>query len=144
MAHSLIINARRELGWHRRLFSDASTAMLWGFWIWLWRPVLSAVSWLAGPRLGLQHSLAKALALIVPASTVENTAVALFGTSGSLLLWNLFSVRRAPQPESPGLPDYARHFGLSEKQVADGRTQQICTVHHDERGQILRIETRDP
>jgi poly-beta-1,6-N-acetyl-D-glucosamine biosynthesis protein PgaD len=143
MSHSLIINARRELGWHRRLFSDATTAMLWGFWLWLWRPVLSAISWLAGPRLGLQHSVAKALALIVPTSSVANTAVALFGTSGSLLLWKLFSARSAPKPlspELPDLPDYARHFGLSEREVAGGRAQQICTVHHDEFGRILRID----
>ena len=38
MQDSLIINVRGELGWHRRLFSDATTAALWGAWL-VWRLV---------------------------------------------------------------------------------------------------------
>ncbi len=141
MNDSLIIDARSQLRWTRRLFSDASTAVAWGFWLWLWRPVLSTLSWVFGVRLGLQHTLVKLLAVGAPI-TVGNTAVALFGTSGALLLWNQLSARRHPLLHTPELPDYAAYFGVTPNQLLRGRASQVCTVHHDEQGRIVRLEPR--
>ena len=52
MQDSLIINVRGELGWHRRLFSDAGTAALWGVWLWLCQPAIGAVALMCGTHLG--------------------------------------------------------------------------------------------
>ena len=38
MRERMIINARGELGWRRRLLSDVLTACLWAGWILLWIP----------------------------------------------------------------------------------------------------------
>jgi poly-beta-1,6-N-acetyl-D-glucosamine biosynthesis protein PgaD len=141
LSDSLIIDARAQLRWHRRLFSDASTAVAWGFWLWLWRPVLSALSWMLGIRFGMQHTVVKLLALGAPV-TVGNTAVALFGTSGLLLLWNQISARREPQVRSPELPEYAAHFGLTTNELRYSRGSQVCTVYHDEQGHIVRLDSQ--
>jgi poly-beta-1,6-N-acetyl-D-glucosamine biosynthesis protein PgaD len=141
MHKTLIIDARSQLRWSRRLFSDASTAVAWGFWLWLWRPVIGALSWVFGVRMGVQHTLLKLLALGAPV-TVGNTAVALFGTSGALLLWNQLSARKHPLLRTPALPEYAARFGLTPNQLQHGRNSQVCTVHHDEQGHIVRLEVR--
>jgi poly-beta-1,6-N-acetyl-D-glucosamine biosynthesis protein PgaD len=139
MSHTLIINARAQLRWQRRLFSDATTAAAWGFWLWLWRPVVSTLSWVFGARLGLQHTALKLLAIGTPV-TIGNTAVALFGTSGALLLWNRLAVRKQAPVHTACLTDYARHFGLSEQHIQRGRSSQICTVRHDDQGRIVDLQ----
>ena len=103
--------------------------------------MLSALSWVFGIRFGMQHTVVKLLALGAPV-TVGNTAVALFGTSGLLLLWNQLSARREPVMRSPELPEYASHFGVTASELKYGRVSQVCTVHHDEQGRIVRLESQ--
>jgi poly-beta-1,6-N-acetyl-D-glucosamine biosynthesis protein PgaD len=141
MSDSLIINVRKQLHWQRRLFSDASTAALWGFWLWLCRPVIGALSWLVGLGAGVQHSLVQVMAQNAPVS-LERTALALCSTSGTLLLWNLFTVRRSAPTQSPPLPDYGSYFGLSDQQLQSCRNSQVSVVHHDEQGRIVSVESR--
>ena len=141
MSDSLIINARQHLRWHERLFSDASTAMLWGVWLWLWRPVLSTVNWLAAVGASFQPTLTKLLANGSPLN-IEGGVVALVGTSGTLLLWNLLPARKAGSPQVHTLRDYASHFQLPEQDILQGRASSVCVVHHDEQGRIVRIEQR--
>jgi poly-beta-1,6-N-acetyl-D-glucosamine biosynthesis protein PgaD len=139
MSHSLIINARAQLHWQRRLVSDATTAAAWGFWLWLWRPVVSTLSWLFGARLGLQQTALKLLSVGAPI-TVADTVMALFGTSGALLLWNRLAVRKQQPASAINPAEYARHFGIAEQDVQRTRESQICTVHHDDQGRIVELE----
>lgn len=141
MTDSLIINARPHLRWHRRIFSDASTAMLWGFWLWLWRPLLSLYGWLVGLHAGLQPVVLKMLNFGGPVS-IEGSAVALVSTSSTLLLWSALTPQQNQKPQVNQLQDYASHFGLSEQHLLSGRNSSVCVVHHDEHGRIVRIETR--
>jgi poly-beta-1,6-N-acetyl-D-glucosamine biosynthesis protein PgaD len=141
MTDSLIINARPYLGWHQRLFCDASTAMMWGLWLWLWRPLLNVYSWTMGLGVGLHTTLLKMLAVGVPVS-FEGSAVALVSTSSTLLLWKFLGTEKALQPQARQLHDYAAHFGLSEQAIASGRSSAVSVVHHDEHGRIVRIEAR--
>jgi poly-beta-1,6-N-acetyl-D-glucosamine biosynthesis protein PgaD len=141
MQDSPIINARRQLRWHRRLFSDAITALLWGGWLWMCRPAVIAVSRLLGLGVGLRHPALKLLSLGASVS-VEGTALALAGTSGLLLLWNRLSSQPALRPQLTVLPDYAGHFGIDTQTIVAGRNSAVCVVHHDDQGRITRIEAR--
>ncbi len=141
MNDSLIIDARPHLHWQSRLFSDASTAMLWGCWLWLWRPLLSIYAWTMGLGVGLHATLMKLPALGASLS-VENSAVALFSTSSTLLLWKFLSTDKAQQAQARPLRDYATHFGLPEQDIRTGRDSSVCVVHHDAQGRIVRIEQR--
>jgi poly-beta-1,6-N-acetyl-D-glucosamine biosynthesis protein PgaD len=143
MQDSPIINARRQLRWQRRLFSDATTALLWAGWLWLCRPAVFAVTRLLAIGLGLslKHPAAKLLSLGAPVS-VEGTALALAGTSALLILWNRLSSQPALRPRLTRLPDYAGHFGIDTQAIVAGRHSAICTVHHDEQGRITRIDVR--
>jgi poly-beta-1,6-N-acetyl-D-glucosamine biosynthesis protein PgaD len=139
MKDTPIINARHQLRWHRRLASDASTALLWGGWLWMCRPALVAVTRMLG--LGLKHPAGKLLALGGPVS-LEGTVLALVGTAGLLLLWNRLSSQPALRPQLTLLPDYAGHFGVDTQTIVAGRNSPICVVHHDDQGRITRIEAR--
>lgn len=142
MPDSLIIDARHRLRWHQRLFSDATTAMLWGAWLWLWRPVLHLFAWVGGLGMSAAPALTKFLAS-QPMPDLQSSVAALAGTSGTLLLWNLLPARRAASPEACTVHDYARHFELPAELIAERRDSKVCVVHHDEHGRIVHIETRD-
>lgn len=141
MSASLIINARERLSWHQRLFSDASTAFMWGAWIKLWIPLVHVT--LKLPWLG---TVARRTARVVltpgPAHAMEHYALALVGTSGTLLVWSRLPAFKEATPSAPTPQDYAAHFGLSVPALIQGRDASICVVHHDEGGRIVRVETR--
>ena len=140
MQDSLIINVRRELGWHRRLFSDATTAVLWGAWLWLCQPAIGAVALMCGTHLGAHFGR---VALSCSPATLADDVLALAGTTAALLLWKSFSSRQARRPQQVHQPDYAGYFGLSAQALEQGRGTSVCVVHHDEQGRIVQIQRRE-
>lgn len=139
MSGSLIINARDRLRWHQRLFSDASTVVMWGFWLNLWFPIVRAFT-----KVPFLDVLARRTARIALAHgspfAVERYAVALVGTTGTLWLWNQLPAFKRCTPRVESVSDYARHFELPEEEILGGRSAAICVVHHDEGGRIVRVE----
>lgn len=145
MTGSLIINARHRLAWHQRLFSDASTAMMWGCWLWLWSPLLRSSRWLAD--LGAR-SYPTLLNLVASGSAdaIQFSVLALACASGALLVWKRLPARKFCRSEPAALPvcDYARHFLLPEHVLRAGRSAAVCVVRHDESGRIVKLECRGP
>jgi len=141
MTGSLIINARDRLRWHQRLWSDASTLLMWGAWLKLWYPVLRSFSWATDfsflSRVTHLTLLSSGHAIDLP-----RYAVALAGTSGTLLLWNQLPSLKMRTPEAPTVSDYARHFELPVGELLAGRERSVCVVHHDEGGRIVRVERK--
>ncbi len=125
MNDSLIINVRTRLHWQRRLFSDTTTAAMWGFWLWLCRPMVGAMSIL----LGSHESMGRA-------------AIALGSTSGTLLIWNFASEWNRDQPVVSSAPDFESYFGLTAQEIELGRNSRIAVLHHNDSGQIVRVATR--
>lgn len=130
---SLIIDARQQLPWTMRLASDTSTAMLWGWWLWLCRPALSLITWVSA-------YIPPKFIVLGSATTLEGPMVALVGTSGTLMLWNLLPAKTAPSSKAYTLNTYAQHFELPLTQIVEGRDASVCVVHHDANGRIERIE----
>ena len=141
MNNTLIINARKHLGWHRRIASDAGTAVLWAFWLWLCRPAMNVFNWTLAARFGLPGAGHKLLAAGA-AGFLEGTAVTLVGTSGALLIWNRLTGQRRRRTPTVEIPDYASHFGISANELTAARSAGICVLHHDDSGRIVRLETR--
>jgi poly-beta-1,6-N-acetyl-D-glucosamine biosynthesis protein PgaD len=142
MSGSLIIDARHRLRWHQRLVSDASTALMWAVWLWLWSPALRSFAWLSDLGIRSYPAVMKLLAS-GQAFGLEGYVVALFGTSGTLLVWNRLPASKVRAPEVQSLRDYARHFEVPEHELQASRCASICVVHHDESGRIVRLESRD-
>lgn len=141
MAASLIINARDRLSWQQRLFSDASTFVMWGAWVKLWVPLVKALAWVAKVSVVSHVTLAK----LLPSGTfggVNRYALALVATSGALVVWSRLPSFKVCEPEERSAADYARHFEVSEPELLAGRGSSVCVIHHDDAGRIVRIEQR--
>ena len=142
VADKLIINARRDLGWRRRLASDVLTAGLWVGWALLWIPVFRKLQQVI--RLHVHFGLAarEVLDTVTPISLMHSM-IALLGTSALLLLWSLLPTRRVGQAhEARATLDYARHFGVDEAEIQRGQDSRICIVSHDDLGAITAIEVK--
>ena len=143
MPDNLIINCRHHLRWHQRLLSNASTAAAWAGWLYLWRPIVNGAGWLTSWSSSYQPLAAKILASSTP-SSLEHSALALIGTSGTLLLWSRLPARKPTTTlhHQETLQSYASHFGMAEQQILAGRAASVCVVHHDAHGKIIGIEPK--
>jgi poly-beta-1,6-N-acetyl-D-glucosamine biosynthesis protein PgaD len=134
---SMIIDASDRLAWHKRLASQASTAALWGGWVWMWAPLFRAAGRLArmAPRAPAVLDVLPAAAPILPISVA-----AFAGT----VAWR--ALPRAEAKTAPALlvSEYARRFELPEHVIEAGRNASICVVKHDADGCIVSIECREP
>jgi poly-beta-1,6-N-acetyl-D-glucosamine biosynthesis protein PgaD len=142
--HPLIIDARRQLSWNRRLFSDASTLVLWSMWLWMCRSAVLRMVGTLGVMAGISagsHSASPAV--IAGMFSIEDAALALVGTGATLMLWNRLASQPAPMPRIHAVPDFAAHFGVEAPMLDAARASQVCTVHHDDTGRILRIDAQE-
>jgi poly-beta-1,6-N-acetyl-D-glucosamine biosynthesis protein PgaD len=140
MSTSIIIDARDRLSWHQRFAWDASTAALWGGWLWLWAPLLKAGLSLA--RVGADMPWFPKLMTVAGAGSVQLSLVALAGTSGTLMAMSKLPVRKPHAAKPLPVAAYARHFHVTEQVIEAGRNSAICVVHHDAEGRIAGIECR--
>jgi poly-beta-1,6-N-acetyl-D-glucosamine biosynthesis protein PgaD len=142
-----IINARRQMQWRHRLFSDAGTLALWSAWLWMCRPAILGGVGMLGVAFGMRRPAAGTPAANALPS-VEEMALLLVGVAALLLLWNRLSREPAVRPRVNVLPDFQRHFGLGAEAIDAARDSHRVVVHHDDQGRIIAIEpatpTRDP
>jgi poly-beta-1,6-N-acetyl-D-glucosamine biosynthesis protein PgaD len=141
MKSNLIIEASGSLAWHKRLASTASTAALWGGWLWLWAPLVKAAGQLSvlGPKLtvwGLE-----ALPAGAPSSPLAIAAIA--GIPGTVVAWRKLPRLRARAESELPISEYARHFELREQVIEEGRSAAVTVVHHHPDGRISHIECRE-
>jgi len=138
---SLIIDLRSQLHWHQRMLSDVSTAVLWGVWFSLWRPIAGLIAWLHNWTMLVRPGSTKLM--LTGVISVEGL-MAVFGAAGTLMLWSLLPKRGiARQPRVNTVSDTAAYFALPVEHIEQGQQASICRVHHDECGRIVRIETLD-
>lgn len=142
MAEKLIINARRQLGWRRRILSDTTTLGLWVLWIYLWMPVFHKVQQVIHLRLHFEPAAAEVLETVEPID-FSNSLFLLIGTCAMLLLWTLLPKRRITTDHpAVTLGDSATRFNLPVESLTAGRGARITVVHHDDAGAIVRIECK--
>ncbi len=133
--NSLIINIRQHLHWRKRLFSDTTTAVMWGAWLYLWRPVLMLGSAQAiwSVHKGTVHFA------FATSDSLEYVIEAVLVGCLVLLLWTFLPSRRVSDTVARTLEDYAEHFHLPTEQIIAARAANICTVYHDAHGQITSV-----
>lgn len=140
---NLIINARGSLHWRVRLSSDTLTAMMWGGWLYLWRPVIHAVILFTTYACAGTHISSHFLISCLPPLYFESSLMALFSTAAILLSWTLLPAKRAKiSHQANSLQDYAQHFNLHTQDILTAQENAINVVHHNEHGQITAIKQR--
>ena len=143
MAQRLIINARSDLSWKRRLLSDVVTAAMWGGWILLWLPVFRKVINLIRLHTAIEPAAMQVLDTLTPIS-LTHSLIALLGTSALLMLWTLLPTRKLTHTHGvESLGDYAEYFDIAADTIVAGQDSRICVVSHDEHGNIIGIVPRE-
>ncbi|HEY2345338.1 MAG TPA: poly-beta-1,6-N-acetyl-D-glucosamine biosynthesis protein PgaD [Xanthomonadaceae bacterium] len=143
MAQRLIINARSDLSWRRRLLSDVVTALMWGGWILLWLPVFRKLLQVIELHMSFTPAAIQVLDTLTPIP-LAHSLIALLGTSALLMLWTLLPTRKLTHAHGvQTLEDYAEYFDLPEHDIVAGQDSRICVVHHDEHGNIVGIDARE-
>ncbi len=140
MKSTLIIEASDRLAWHHRLASTASTAALWGGWLWLWTPLVKAAGQFA--QLGPQIPVWGLTLLPASGPSLPLSLAALAGTSGTLVAWRKLPRRRAKLESALPVSEYAQRFDLPEHVIEAGRRAAVSVVHHHPDGRIAHIECR--
>ena len=133
---SLIIDLREQLPWHRRYMSTTSTAVLWGCWFLLWRPMVVLFNIVVDSKPYEFHKLMNAFW-----AGLQLDMMSLLLCAAVLCLWcKLIPAHTVKASRQKTNLDYARHFSLSEQEIVQGRQKKITVVHHNEQGQIVRVE----
>lgn len=133
---SLIIDLRQQLPWHRRYVSTTTTALLWGVWFLLWRPIVLILMVVLYSKPYGVHKFWNAFWF-----GLQIDMILLLLCAGVLFLWcKLIPAHTVKQVKPKTTLDYARHFQLPEQEVIMSRSQKITTVHHNEHGQIIRVD----
>ena len=114
---SPIIDVADKLPWHERLQNEASTAAIWGAWLWQSRHVFNIWK------------------IFSVGATVEN-ALLVGSTAGTLMVWNWLTPTSKPVPINMDVL-------VSDEQLVAAREARINVVHHDESGRIIKIESRN-
>jgi poly-beta-1,6-N-acetyl-D-glucosamine biosynthesis protein PgaD len=141
MPHSLIINQQKNLPLYRRLWSHGMTILLWCFWCYLWWPIVRPLRDVFRSPRDLDESMMDVL-VNIPSVMLEEVLVAVVGTVLGLLLFSLLPSRKLQvQHLAYTQTDYAEHYGTSVEVVLAHQHDAVCTVHHDENGHIVKIET---
>lgn len=140
--NTLIINKRHEMPRSQVWLWDGITLLLWGGFIYLWRPVF--------------HIFYRIINAEVPAEEISDwiydnihsvtfehglemlivTPIVLF-----LLSW-LKRHKGASEHVIYTDEDYARYFRLDADRLQTYRGSQLITVYHDDRGQITTLQDR--
>ncbi len=141
MKSTLIIEASDSLAWHRRFASTASTAALWGGWLWLWAPLVKAAGQLA--QLGPKLSVWGLEALPAGGPGLPLSLVAVAGIPGTVGAWRKLPRLRAKVESALPVSAYARRFDLDEQVIEEGRRSAVTVVHHHADGRIASIECRE-
>lgn len=134
---SVIIDIRHQLPWQKRYLTTTSTFMLWGGWLLLWQPLMISLG-------VLDHHHNSDLVdqiLRVFFGVLENGFIAILACALMLWLWsNFIPAKSVKYAQVKGIKDYAAHFELPADQIHCSRTKKVVTVHHNESGQIVKIE----
>src|ERR1700712_4762987 len=129
MGQRLIINARSDLSWRRRLLSDLVTAAMWGGWILLWLPVFRKLIQVIHLHVSFAPAAMEVLDTLTPIS-LTHSLIALLGTSALLMLWTLLPTRKLTHAHGvQALTDYAEYFDLKESDIVAGQGSRVCVVH---------------
>lgn len=140
MPEKLIINARRQLGWRRRILSDLATLALWVLWLYLWLPTFRKFRQVVHLRLSLEPAARQVLQTLDPISP-RHSLEALVGTCALLLLWTMLPRRKVTHAhDETRLEEYAAAAGVPVERLVRVQRSRIATVHHDDAGRIVAID----
>jgi biofilm PGA synthesis protein PgaD len=124
------------------------TIMFWGFWLYLWLPLLALVAWAVGLEQAYKYMVVlggyeEVLRLL----GVYFLVILLLG--GTLTGWATYNIMRYGKrgrrgaAAAPSLEKIALYYKQDHLQVSDWRKAQRMSVTHDEHGNVHIVDVLD-
>ena len=142
----LIIN-RPDLKSRPLIFGEGVlTLIFWGFWFYLWLPLISVVAWLLGFRILYSHIMALG-GLDEFLVQLNIFSIGIFAASGILALWSFYNLKRygtynrRNKIYCTDLHGLATHLSLSTGELAEIQQAKTLIFSFNEQGDIRTIQT---
>jgi poly-beta-1,6-N-acetyl-D-glucosamine biosynthesis protein PgaD len=136
---TLIINKRRELPRTKRIIWDIITLLLWGGFIYLWKPVFHIfyrIITLGAPA----DELSDWIFGEIHSVTFDHALYMLIGTPIVLFILSRLNHHQAPSEHLIyHSSDYSEYFNLEDAELEQGVNSQLVTVYHDDHGHITHL-----
>ncbi len=142
----LIIN-RPDLKSKPLLFGEGVlTLLFWGFWFYLWLPLISVVAWLLGFKILYSHIMALG-GLNEFLVQLNIFSIGIFAASGILALWSFYNLKRYGAYNRRNkiyytdLHGLASHLSLTAQELQKIQHEKILHFSFNEKGDISAIGT---
>jgi len=142
----LIIN-RPDLKSRPLIFGEGVlTLIFWGFWFYLWLPLISVVAWLLGFRILYSHIMALG-GLDEFLVQLNIFSIGIFAASGILALWSFYNLKRYGAYNRRNkfyysdLHGLAAHLSLSTRELAEIQQAKTLIFSFNKQGDIHAIQT---
>lgn len=136
---TLIINKRRELPRTKRIIWDIITLLLWGGFIYLWKPVFHIfyrIITLGAPA----EELSDWIYGEIHSVTVDHALYMLIGTPIVLFILSRLNHHQAPSEHLIyHSSDYSGYFNVDNAELEECVNSQLVTVYHDDHGHITHL-----
>ncbi len=141
----LILNKPHLVAPLTKFVSALVTIVFWGFFVYLWWPLLTLIAGMLG-----YHSineLTYAADMLNVRHLTVSYALIVIALSGSLLLWAAIeyfrfrNLNRRRWPFAVAVADLASYSKLPEPELAQLQTERRMVAHHDDRGGVMQFDS---
>ncbi len=141
-----LIISRPDLKSRALLFGEGIlTVLFWGFWVYLWLPLISVIAWLLGFRILYIH-MVELGGFDGFLQQLDTFSIGIGLLSGSLALWSLYNLKRygsynrRNKVEWTDMEKLAADFSLTTREVSEIQQAKIVSFHFDEQDVISGFE----
>ncbi|MFA5460476.1 MAG: poly-beta-1,6-N-acetyl-D-glucosamine biosynthesis protein PgaD [Sulfurimonas sp.] len=139
---TLIINKRNEMPFAKKIGWDIVTVLLWAGWIYLWKPLLIVFYKIVTLDAEVDE-ISNVIFDEISAVTVEHAIIMLVATPTVLFILSWLNRHVAPSVHFIyKFDEYAKYFQVDSAKLRDATDAQLITIHHDNSGRIVDIETK--
>lgn len=143
----LILNKPHLVAPLTKFVSALVTIVFWGFFVYLWWPLLTLIAGMLGYH--TINELTYAADMLNVRHLTVSYALIVMALSGSLLLWAMVeyfrfrNLNRRRWPQAVEVSDLASYASLPEAELRQLQGERRMVAHHDERGGVMQFDSED-
>ncbi len=140
----LILNKPHLVAPLTKVVSALVTIVFWGFFVYLWWPLLTLVAGMLGYH--TINELTYAADILNVRHLTVSYALIVLALSGSLLLWatveyfRFRNLNRRRWPSAVAVADLASYASLQASYLQQMQTERRMVAHHDDHGGVMQFD----
>ena len=140
----LILNKPHLVAPLTKVVSALITVVFWGFFVYLWWPLITLVAGMLGYH--TINELTYAADMLNVRHLTISYALIVMALSGSLLLWaaveyfRFRNLNRRRWPNAVAVADLATYSSLPESDLQQLQSERRMVAHHDDHGGVMQFD----